>query len=418
VPLDWIARFGVKRTGQLIEGAVVLFYPKLQPRVFSERDREAEQDVWRALSVLDAWAPHDHRWHVFYSVTEEDEQGYDREIDYILVWRNRIIYVEVKGGHVLVDRPARGNTRWLRRKQNGTELEPVQPAQLWNAKKAIWRMIKRELGAHPKQLGFVEYEFHVFPQTSRSYNGGRTFNRGSVYYVFQEDLQAWPAQLEALVRSRGNKFATAADITRLFSCLEALSYQPDSEGAYPAYGATPDQPVRQLASLGNSPAPYSAHQPPRRFDLTWKRVLLPWIFGVAGFSLILLAWPLFEPGRPVVPAKVAAPAKSLSETAGPPKPQSRPAGSAPASVSAPMQKALPAQPEDELPAFIPAGATAEIEQIFETARIPNMSLRWSAGSQYGYVTLQADEGNGCRRWRLSRNDTAPVFDFVRRCSSR
>jgi hypothetical protein len=401
----------------MIEGAVVLFYPESQPRVFSERDREAEQDVWRALTALDAWAPHEHRWHVFYSVTEEDAEGHDREIDYVLVWRNRIIYVEVKGGHVLVDRPARGNTRWLRRKQSGAELEPVQPAQLWNAKKAIWRMIKRELGAHPKQLGFVEYEVHVFPQTPRGYNGGRTFNRGSVYYIFQEDLQAWPAQLETLVRSRGNKFAKAADIARLISCLKALSYQPDSEDGHPAYIAAPEQLVRQQDSRGNARSSYSAHQPLRWFDLTWKRVLFLWICGVAGFSLILLAWSLLEPAKPVAPAKATGTVKSLSDTAGPPKPQSRPTAPAPAAISTPAQTALPARTDGDFPAFIPAGAIAEIERIFETARIPNMSLRWSAGSQYGYVTLQADEGNGCRRWRLSRNDTTPVFDFVRRCSS-
>lgn len=395
---------------------MVVFHPAERPQVLSDWDREAERDVWAALETLK------HHWHVFYSVTEEDEAGYDREVDYILLWRNRIIYIEVKGGLVFVDRPARGNTRWRHTKRNGEPLDEVRPAQLWNAKKAIGRMIGKKLKRHLRRLGFIEYEFHVFPHTPASLNGGKRFDRGAVHYIFQEDMGHWAAQLETLVRLRTSRFAEPADITMVAAALHDLAYPADAEVrsyAMPIssqpYASTRSFVSPQTAARDRSGASSPIIQPPRKFDLTWRRVFLPWLCGGAGFLLILLIWPQFESVKPTPPTNIVSATKSSPVGAA----QSKPTPSAkPAAVSAPVpvQKVAPVRIEEDLPSFIPAGAVAEIERIFETARIPDMSLRWSAGNQYGYVTLQADEGNGCRRWRISRNDTTPTFDFVRRCS--
>lgn len=400
---------------------MVVFHPAEQPGVLSEYDRDAERDVWRIFENLEE------PWHVFYSVTEEDEDGFDREVDYILLWCNRILYIEVKGGIVYVDSPAAGRTRWRRTKRNGHPIKkPVRPAQLWDAKKAVARTIKKKLGKRPEQLGFVEYEFHVFPHTPESVTQGKKLDRDKVHYIFQEHMSDWPAQLEALVRSRASRYAEPEDIAAVIAGLHELACPPDTKDQ-PSNKSAPfggpalskaryePTPTRQAAIIHHPPTLFPT-QPPRPFDRTWKRVLLPWICGVAGFLLILLIWPWLEPAKTPSPARGPSATKPSTVSAGQPKPQPPSARSAPPPASVPAQKAPSVRTEEDLPPFIPAGAVAEIERIFETARTLNMSLRWSAGSQYGYVTLQADEGNGCRRWRLSRNDEAAVFDFVRRCS--
>jgi hypothetical protein len=70
----------------------------------------------------------------------------------------------------------------------------------------------------------------------------------------------------------------------------------------------------------------------------------------------------------------------------------------------------------ELPDFIAPASMGEVEQAIAKAQDPDVYVSWQSKSQNGLVRLLADEGNGCRRYQVSRHDVHPaIYGFVRRC---
>lgn len=399
---------------------MVSFYPNEQPLILRDPEYAAERFVWRALGNLTG------RWSVFYSVRDPKRKSGAREADYVLLREGIVFFVEVKGGRIEVDSPAQPGVTWRQWARGGGEaVNIVKPAQLWRSTGQILQALERDLGHSPKNLGFRYCKIFIFPNTARANIPYRDdLDAPDQRFFFEEDMNDLATRIEAIA-SEPYLLAAQPQIYWIIELRRTLErYVPrlgfgDARSPTTTAGGyqTSDRThVSPMASRAASEIAHVANQPPRRFDLSWKRTLRPWLYGVGAFLLILLLWPLLEPGKSVSPADVVPASKPSTVSAGQPKPQPPSAGSAPAPASVPAQKAPSVRTEEDLPPFIPAGAVAEIERIFETARTPNMSLRWSAGSQYGYVTLQADEGNGCRRWRLSRNDEGAVFDFVRRCS--
>lgn len=377
---------------------MVVFHPQARPAVLSESGRDAEREVWGIFENLED------PWHVFYSVTEISGDGYDREVDYVLVWCNRILYIEVKGGQVAVNQRASGIARWQRTRRDGTPLRPIRPAQLWDAKKAVQAAVKATLGSSPAELGFLEYEFYVFPHTSRAVTQGQTFDGEFVRYVFNEDMAAWPQQLNELVRARIGQFVPPETIAAVINSLHRLSCPtdapviwPDAMTAVPAFHSAASVTTRSSMDTGGALPiqPVIIVQPSRRIDRIWWKVL----FALAGAAILLWYW-----SRPLNSQHVAAP-KMVA-----------PVGS---------QKALPARVNGQeknyagrhLPAFIPNEAAAVVERTMLKADQTRTTEAWQYGQIRGFATLQAEEPNGCRRYRITRNDTQPIgLQFVERCS--
>lgn len=399
---------------------MVNFYPREQPLILRDQEYAAERSIWRALENLTG------HWSVFYSVRDPKKKSGAREADYVLLREGILFFVEVKGGRIEVDSPAQPGVTWRQwsRGSDDGAVNVVRPTQLWRSTGQILQALERDLGLSPKALGFRYCKIFIFPNTARATIPYRDdLDAPDQRFFFAEDMNDLAGRIEAIA-SEPYLFAAQPQIYWIIRLRETLEQYVPRPGFGDARSTMAPAGVNRILNQMHAPrmasAPISqvarvANQPPRQFDLIWKRTLFPWFCGIGAFLLILSLWPLLEPGKSVSSANVTPAGKPLSVTAGQSKPLPPANKLAPASASIPGQKAVP-RPEEALPPFIPAGAVAEIERIFETARTLNISLRWSAGTQYGYVTLQADEGNGCRRWRLSRNDETPVFDFIRRCS--
>ena len=357
--------------------------------------RDAERAVWEVFQQLD------YSWHVFYSARENSGSGWDREVDFILIRLNRIFYCEVKGGIVVVDQRAGPGVTWAHFKRSGEAINKrADPKQLWLAKTALGETIRKISGQSPRDLGFREHDFYIFPHTSKDVTLGADLERGNTHYAFAEDIDALPVRLQHIVDAGKGRFINRARIMDIISSLDAMVLK-ESEGTLPHPVA---KPYPSIAAIVSGPTQvFSNLQMQRGAAHFWKRQFLPWVCGVAVF-LIILALPVWDqPARPVSKSQQS-PRTGSNEF----RSSSRP----PAPASKPSAKDVNAA----LPSFIAPASESEVERALAAAQDQAVYVSWQSGAQHGLVILRADEGNGCRLYQISRNDLQPaVYDFVRRC---
>ncbi|HEX6958097.1 MAG TPA: nuclease-related domain-containing protein [Ferrovibrio sp.] len=384
------------------------FYPPVRPDFFRERSRDAERQVWDILEQMDA------TWHVFYSVRESNASGFNREIDYVLIRYNRIFYIEVKGGFVEVTQPAGAGVLWPRTTRAGAKLKPVDPTQLWSAKKGVCRTIAQIAGASPAELGYLEHEFYIFPHTSRAVTKGQNLERRNVHYAFAEDMPRLPEKLQEIVASETGRFVPQKRIEAIIASLGSMAVKVGGPRLDQQHLTHPDRSLPAAIS----PAVVESRLRAARWSSgrgyrRWTRV------AITAFLLSLALWYLL-PTQPTIP----------------PQPKQRHPERQQASRQNSEQKQKTIQnsersgadrsrlshADDEpgklgsWPTFIPAGAIPAVEVAFSYAIELDKSVPWHTGSMYGFATLQVVEDNGCRRYRITRNDTEPIgLDFIRRC---
>lgn len=382
------------------------FHPPTPPYFLSERMRDAERAVWETLQRLD------YSWHVFYSARENSGSGYDREVDFVLIRLNRIFYCEVKGGIVHVTQRAGPGVTWAHFTRSGEALRKrADPKQLWAAKAALGETIRQIAGQSPRDLGFREHNFYIFPHTPRYVTQGADLERDYFHYAFAEDITALPARLQQIVEVGKGRFIDHDRIIGIINSLDTMVLR-EREGMLP-------QATRVARSSGHQnkqPAPawlaqsttLSDHdtQPsmPRkiRFPLWWKPVAvglaaLAVLGYFANFISVLSDWSKMTVSQPVKPESQSRAGPALQSPVPAPKPPARDASKA-------------------LPSFIPAASASEIERAITAAQDQSIYISWKSENQYGLVILLANEENGCRQYQVSRHDAPPTkYATIRRC---
>jgi hypothetical protein len=409
---------------------MAVFHPPFQPDFLGKTHRDAERSVWDVFQKLDD------TWHVFYSARESSSSGFNREVDFILIWYNRIFYIEVKGGIVEVNQPAGPGVCWPPTTRGGASLKPVDPTQLWDAKKALRNAISQIAGKSPADLGYLEHEFYVFPHTSRAVLQGRSVERKKVHYVFAEDIAQFPARLFEIIQSERGIFVQPEWIDAIIQSLDSMVVksgrhwlhqdQPQALTALKsiAFDAShcARQPANDVPPLAAPAIPLSAAPQPIGVDRAagWLRIgkLFCIWRGLAAIAILLaVAITVFLPERGKAP-----PQADPNPAAQADQPRSEPQGAPRISAGpkagrnrAASGQSKPREP-GYFPAFIPAGAIAAVELALSHAREYDRSVPWHSGDMHGFATLQAVEPMGCRRYRITRNDTDPIgLDFIRRC---
>jgi hypothetical protein len=376
--------------------------------------RDAEQVVWDTLQQLD------YSWHVFYSARENSGSGYDREVDFVLIRLNRIFYCEVKGGIVHVDQRAGPGVTWAHFTRSGEAIRKrADPKQLWAAKIKLGETIRQIAGQSPRDLGFREHSFYIFPHTPRQVTQGADLERDYFHYAFEEDIATLPTRLQQIVESRKGRFIDHDRIIGIINSLDTMVLR-EREGMLPQPTKTARQSVHQNwrhAPKQFAPAPMQSDHTvqPRISDkmrppLWWKPVavglcalILLVYFGDSAITSSI--WPKVSVSQPKEPESRSRvlPSQSDGAGAGPPSP-------------APAPKPPTRDPNKALPSFIPAAAASDVERAIAAAQDQPIYVSWRSEPQHGLVILLTTEENGCRRYQVSRHDVQPMkYDTVRRC---
>jgi len=352
--------------------------------------RDAERVVWHTLQQLDA------SWHVFYSVRENSGSGWDREIDFVLIRLNCIFYCEVKGGVVFVDQRAGPGVTWAHSTRSGKAIDKrVNPTQLWAAKDAVERTIRQTAGHSPRELGFQEHNFYIFPYTPRQVAQGADLERDNIHYAFEEDMAGLPARLQQIVASGRGRFIAPEHIESIINSLDAMVIKENA-------GTLPQPP--QVA-----PAPTYGKRTFQPFRL--RRVRLPRLWKIAGALIVLLAIVTafmdfgFKDFTTPQPKQRNEPVRQTNQpAASPPRPPS------------PAPKPPGTNLNAALPAFIAPTSVDEVERAITAAQDATVYVSWQSGSEHGLVILRLDDTDGCRQYQISRHDEPPIkLATIRRC---
>lgn len=357
--------------------------------------RDAERMVWGVLQQLD------YSWHVFYSARENSGSGWDREVDFVLIRLNRIFYCEVKGGVVVVDQRAGPGVTWAHFTRSREPISKrADPKQLWMAKAALGETIRQISGQSPRDLGFREHDLFIFPHTPKEVTQGADLERRNTHYVFAEDIGALPARLQQIVDGGKGRFIDRDRITGIINSLDAMVLK-ESGGTLPPSGRSAPAPShensRPAAELF-ARRPIWGDNPSRSFKR--RRIRLPRRWGIMAALLGLFVISGLFADLSMVP--VDRPANPIS-----PMPQSARSASKPPTRS----------PSTALPSFIAPASAEAVEQAITGAQDLAVYVSWQSDTQYGFVILRSDDGNGCRRYQVSRHDLPTTkYDIVRRCS--
>jgi hypothetical protein len=354
--------------------------------------RDAERAVWNALQQLDA------SWHVFYSARENSSSGWDREVDFVLIRLNRIFYCEVKGGVVVVDQRAGPGVTWAHFTRAGEAISKrADPKQLWKARLALGATIRQIAGRSPRDLGFREHDFYIFPHTPKHVTQGADLERDNIHYAFLEDIAALPARLLQIVNASKGRFIEPAHIEGIINSLDAMVIK---EGA----GMLPQRPQA-------APEPINYKRTFRLFR--WRSIRMPRLRRIAGAFILLLALAaaFMESDVPRLNQRN----EPVRQTSEPVRRMSEPATPAPRSPST-APKPPVSDPNTALPAFIGTASASEVERAISAAQDPAVYVSWQNGSEHGLVILRSDNDNGCRQYQISRHDIPPTkYATVRRC---
>lgn len=376
--------------------------------------RDAERAVWDVLQHLDA------SWHVFYSARENSSSGWDREVDFVLIRLNRIFYCEVKGGIVVVDQRAGPGVSWERFTRSGEAIQKrADPKQLWLAKAALEQSIRQISGQSPRDLGFREHDFYIFPHTPRRVTQGADLERNNTHYAFEEDIAGLPLRLQQIATSSKGRFINRERIESIIQSLDAMVIK---EGT----GTLPQSPRLSQPSLTQlQPAllsardvwrpitgleiqrPIQSSMPNDRifWQFNWRIFQRPrfWKF-VAVFVVlfaILNAFEVFD--ATLINQRNEAPRRPNDNVPVPPSPKAS---------SKPTVKDMGAV----LPAFIAPTSAAEVERAIMAAQDPAVYVSWQSGAEHGLVILRSSDDNGCRHYQVSRHDMPPTkYATIRRC---
>jgi hypothetical protein len=249
------------------------FHPPTPPHFLSERMRDAERAVWDTLQQLD------YSWHVFYSARENSGSGYDREVDFVLIRLNRIFYCEVKGGIVHVDQRAGPGVTWAHFTRSGEALRKrADPKQLWAAKTKLGETIRQIAGESPRDLGFREHSFYIFPHTPRQVTQGADLERDYFHYAFEEDIATLPSRLQQIVESGKGRFINHDRIVSIINSLDTMVLR-EREGMLPQITRIAPPSAyerRQPATKLFAPPSLRVHRPFRRFRSRSLRIPLKW----------------------------------------------------------------------------------------------------------------------------------------------
>lgn len=378
--------------------------------------RDAERVVWDALQHLDA------SWHVFYSARENSSSGWDREVDFVLIRLNRIFYCEVKGGVVVVDQRAGPGVTWERYTRSGEAIpKPADPKQLWLAKAALGVSIRRISGQSPRDLGFREHDFYIFPHTPRHVTQGADLERNNTHYAFEEDISELPLRLQQIAASGKGRFINRERIESIIQSLDAMVIK-EGTGTLPQPSQPPLsqssptqlQPTispahetwRPTTALVAQSLPQSSMRSDRIFRrFRWRIFRRPRFWKIAiAFVVLFAALNVFEGlNIPLINQRDEVPRRPNENI---------PAPYSPKSPSKPPVKDISAA----LPAFIAPASTAEVERAITAAQDPAVYVSWQSGTEHGLVILRSRDDNGCRQYQISRHDMPPTkYATIRRC---
>lgn len=371
--------------------------------------RDAERVVWDTLQQLD------YSWHVFYSARENSGSGYDREVDFVLIRLNRIFYCEVKGGIVHVDQRAGPGVTWAHFTRSGEAIRKrADPKQLWTARTKLGETIRQIAGQSPRDLGFREHSFYIFPHTPRQVTQGADLERDYFHYAFAEDIAALPVRLQQIVESGKGRFINHDRIISIINSLDTMVLR-ECEGMLPHTKAAP------LANYQNwqpsrRPLPF-AMRAGRGFERFWRGSFrLPRVWKIAAATIVLFAMlnafadfgiPQGDQVKPHLDPVKPAPQSNQE----PP--------TTPATTSQARQPAskLPAKDAyTALPSFIASSSAIEVERAIVRAQDQAIYASWQSDTQKGVVLLLEIDSNGCGRYQITRSDLQrPLHEVVRRC---
>lgn len=378
--------------------------------------RDAERAVWDVLQYLDA------SWHVFYSARENSSSGWDREVDFVLIRLNRIFYCEVKGGIVVVDQRAGPGVTWERSTRSGEAItKRADPKQLWLAKAALEESIRRISGQSPRDLGFREHDFYIFPHTPRRVTRGADLERNNIHYAFEEDIAELPLRLQQIAASGKGRFINRERIESIIQSLDAMVIK-EGTGTLPQPSQPPLsqsspmqlQPAispaheswRPMTALVAEPLPQSSIRSDRTFRRFRRRIFqLPRFWKIAAAFVVLLAISNVFSDFNITPIS------QRVETFRRPN-ENIPTPHSPSPPSKPLVKDM----NTALPAFIARASAAEVERAITAAQDPAVYVSWQSGAEHGLVILRSIDDNGCRQFQVSRHDMPPTkYATIRRC---
>ncbi len=249
----------------------------------------------------------------------------------------------------------------------------------------------------------------IFPHTPRHVTGGQNFDRDFVHYAFAEDIAALPWRLQQIVAASKGRYISPERIQAIIDSLDAMVIKTDG-GTLP-----PPAPAAAWSSRQNwapvtarpfqrtAPFPMRAGRGFQRFKRPASRLPRPLKIAVA-VAVLYVAW------NAIMTAEVA-PVVQRSEPA--------PLTSEPraSKTNSPLPKPAGKGANTALPSFIAPAAAEAVERAIAAAQDAEVYVSWQSGMHHGLVILRSDDGDGCRRYQISRHDL-PVtkYDTVRRCS--